>query len=833
MPVVDIWNRSVLPQGGVHAPGGTSAGEIIGQSAQNLGAGLSNAAEGIQRADMIIQRRNDDAWLGQQKPQAVLDIDQQIKDLNDPQSKTYVNPSSGDYTGAVNKLIDDYSGTLSKAAPSGNSKAEAAAYMAALKGDYLKTANRYVAESQYATRISNIDESNRKSGAVLVTRPSMFDSIVAQQEALIRGQGLSQQQADGEVAKMKRGMAGFAMNGQASSDPPGFLKNIDQWGAKGADPTDISQAQNIAEAEQKRRAAEAKAEAARQQAQYKANVASRADDAITSLQTNGGVMPLVGGKPLVTEKEIRSAYKDDPIQAQRNVDKLKKAQLIGQSKDQIKSNTRAEDDAMLASVAPVQGGIFTSDDAEVQKAVVAAVNAKRAALDDEIQQDIKDSQNDAASFLGQNGADLAQEAGQTGIVPDALKSAVADNGSAEAKAFLAKVERSADLARAGQQIKDQPASADRTMAERIGLDLSSTGPGSGERAIQADAMAKALADKQKAIASDPAGYFSASSTAISSAWDAVDQNPNDPAVAQTAVSMGVAQQQAYGLPQDEIRPFPSGRASAYATTISTAPPDQAMATIDYIRQISGDAGLKQVLSQKGVPPMASFLAFADQPGQEPIRAAGLETMKIKPEELDKLVKARGVKEDDIDTQASAAMEPLLNTLPPGAAVPYQDALTQITKLYVAKGLSPSEASQQAWSAFESAYTFHGTYRIPTSFDDQKVQDGLNSVMQNLGKMAIVPQAGSPEGAPTGYAQEQTIRQLQTGGIRWVTNADDTGLIGTYDIDQNGIPGPAVKTATGRLEVLFSDLEAGKYGYAVPSSRPGVKARPGMPFKSAP
>jgi hypothetical protein len=64
-----------------------------------------------------------------------------------------------------------------------------------------------------------------------------------------------------------------------------------------------------------------------------------------------------------------------------------------------------------------------------------------------------------------------------------------------------------------------------------------------------------------------------------------------------------------------------------------------------------------------------------------------------------------------------------------------------------------------------------------------------------------------------YALNQTIKQLQTGGARWVTNADDTGVILTYDVDQNGMPGAAVKTKTGRLEVLFSDLEGGKYGYA--------------------
>jgi hypothetical protein len=228
--------------------------------------------------------------------------------------------------------------------------------------------------------------------------------------------------------------------------------------------------------------------------------------------------------------------------------------------------------------------------------------------------------------------------------------------------------------------------------------------------------------------------------------------------------------------------------------------------------------------------MAKFLAFADQPAQEPVRAAALESMKLAPDELNKLVKDRGYKDSDIDEQISSRIVPLLNTLPPGAVGPYHDGLTQIAKYYVAKGLPPDAAAQQAWSAFESAYTFHDSFRVPrqldgVAVDDQAVQDGINAVMQNLDKFNIVPQAGAPVGAPTDYALNQTIKQLQSGGGRWVTNADDTGVVLTYDVDQNGIPGAAVKTATGRLELLFTDLESGKYGSVFIPQGPGAAGLP--------
>jgi hypothetical protein len=282
--------------------------------------------------------------------------------------------------------------------------------------------------------------------------------------------------------------------------------------------------------------------------------------------------------------------------------------------------------------------------------------------------------------------------------------------------------------------------------------------------------------------------------------------------------MSMAAQRDYGIDADQVQPFPNARAAEFGQAIMTGQPDQAMATIDQVRAIAGDQGLKQVLGQQGIPPMAKFLAFADMPMQEPVRAAALEAMKIKPEEMDKLVKDRGYKSSEVDEAVAGVITPLSDTMTSGSVGPYRDAMEQLTKYYVSRGATPGQGAALAWSAFDQAYTFNGSYRVPRQFDNDKVTSGMAAALQNLGQFNIVPQPGGPAGAPEGYALEQTIRQLQTGGARWVTNADDTGVILTYDIDQNGLPGAAVKTANGRLELLFSDLEAGKYG-----SAPAVRA----------
>jgi|GEM_PF-4028071 len=802
MAVIEQYQRRLTPQGEVRATS-NNAGVSIGQNITQAGQALGGAVFDVARAEKIQQDKDDNAYLSKEKPQAVIDLETNLRRLDKPKNDDgtdnpyYVDPTSEAYEASVEKTIDDYTAEAAKRAPSPTASAEIQNYIAGLKARYVAAANDYADAEKLNKRVALIDEGTRKWGGILVGSPGQFSEAVAAQEQVIRAQGLKPAKEEAAIRKMRATMAGFAMNGEASNNPRAFLDSMPKWVDQGADPNDIAQAQNIAEAELKRRQAEAKAEASRAQAQLKATTGSLLNDAITSVQVNGGVVPLVNGKPIVTEKQIRAAWADDPIAAQRNVDKFNAAVKIGQTRKQVEGTTKAEDDALLKSVAPTEGGIFTEDDAAVQRATIEAIKAKRTALADEIEQDIKDSQSDAASWLAQNGADAAQTAKVTGVVPDDLRVAVTESGSAEAKAFLQKVEQDAELFRLQQGVTARPESADVDALKRAGIEIEAAGAGSAKLASDAALTIQAIAEKQKKIAEDPGGFF-ATDTAVAAGWEAVDANPGDVGVASTTVAMSVALQEQYGLQPSEVRPFPNARAAQYATTIMTAQPDQALATIDYIRAIAGDQGLRQVLNQKGVPADMKLAAFLDNPMQQPLRTAVLEAAKLPAEDINKRLKERGVKESDVSEQIASRITPLMDTLSPSAVGPYADALTQVTKYYVAKGVPVGEAADIAWSAFDQTYSFHGTYRVPRQIggipvDEQKIQDGLNAVMQSLGQFDIVPQSGGPAGATEGYALQQTISQLQNGGGRWVTNADDTGVILTYDVDQNGLPGPAVKT----------------------------------------
>jgi hypothetical protein len=513
---------------------------------------------------------------------------------------------------------------------------------------------------------------------------------------------------------------------------------------------------------------------------------------------------------------------------------------VGSSFQLIKSQTAADDTAMLAraKAAAEAPGPGSAERADLYARITTEIEAKQKELDSDLSAILKDSQEEANLAVTQGKDDWLQSAAVTGVVPEDAKVAIAESSIADKPGALAALEQAAGLGKIRQQVEDQNLTADKATLEQLGIMADATGEGSAALAAQAKTVTEALDRKTKRIAEDSGGYFAETNDGVKAAWAAADADPNDTAAAQTAAAMSVAAQTDYGLPADQIRPFSNARAMQFADAIMTGKPDQALSTIDQVAAIAGDQGLKQVLRQKGIPVMAPFLAFANQPMQQPVRAAALEAMKVPPEEIGKLVKARGYKESDISEAVQGVFVPLLDTMTIGSAGPYEEAVTQLTSYYVARGKSPEEGAALAFSVFDQAYSFHSTFRVPTQvggelIDDQKVTDGMNAALQNLGQFAIVPQSGGPAGAPDGYALQQTIHQLQSGGSRWVTNADDTGVILTYDVDQNGLPGAAVKTKAGRVELLFTDLQSGKYGFAptLPSSQPQGGA--GSPFAQPP
>ena len=582
MAIIEQYQRRVLPQGQSATPRGVSAGEVIGQGLTTLGQAAGQAVFDVARAEKIQQQKNDAAWTGKERPQAVLSLNAQIKALNDPKSETYVDPTSDDYTTRVEKLVDDYSATVAKSAPSQDAAADMSNYLSALKVDYSTTAGEYQDKSQVAKRFAAIDESNRLQANILVSDPSKFDVVVAQQEELIKSQGLRPEKESQAVQNMRAEMAGFAMNGQASTNPAQFLAEAKagRWNEYAA-PQDIAQAQNIAEAEQKRRQAEAKAEATRREMKAQASVLSLADDAISSMQNNGGVMPLVNGKPMLTKAQVFAAFPDDPVRAQRVADKMDLAQQIGSASKAMESMTVPEMKATVAGLAPTDGGLFTEDQATAYKAIKEAADAKAKALSDEVQADLADSQNEAQATLTAKMPDFLQTARSTQSIPEEFHVAIAEAGYDPGKAAALRQQMDSAIQIGGlEKQADNPNVSTRELGsiyQNLTEDAKAGGQGSAQAAESAAAVHEIYTAKISAYEGDNPGTASFTyNSGVQDAWSDWQNAPEaaKPAAFRSAVQLQMQDQDRNGVSIMRKQAVPPAIALSIAQSIATLPNPQ-------------------------------------------------------------------------------------------------------------------------------------------------------------------------------------------------------------------------------------------------------------------
>lgn len=861
---VDIWQRRVLPQGGIDAPRETSIGETIGQGLQDIGQAGIRTAGIIARVNEDFQQKNNTAWLGNQKPQAELVLNKQINDLNDPESESYVDPTSEDYETELDKVITDYASKATKEAPSPEAGADLNNYIASLRVGYTDAAGRYSTQSKYAKRITEIDESNRKYGTILVQTPTRFDGVVAEQEKLIRTQIADPLKADAEVAKMKSTMAGFAMNGQASSAPQQFLAGIGQWGEKGATPQDLAQAQGIAEAEIRRQQAEAKQNAREAQARLQANTLALSADAVSSAQVNGGVVPLVNGKPMVTEKQIRLALADDPVRAQREVDKLNAAMTIGQAKAVITNSSKADDDRLIASVTPTPAAVFTTDDAAVQTAILGAIKAKRDALADEIKQDITDSQNEAQNAFLANFDDNIQTAAATGSVPEDVYVSLAEAGfpAARAAEYRQKFNEAVSLGGVQKQIEEGTVDESNAIYQNLLADAKAGGPGSASAARQAAAIQKEVQAKQAAfLGTDPAGAAVTYSTGVQNGWQQYEDTAQagdrvaTQAAFRNAINLGDTEQDRQGVPEFRRKPLPDNMATGLAQSIAAMPNPkrQIDALMQYV--VRGDPTMtRKVMAQiagteGALPEGIEFVIDAMDPlsnggeGGDPARAErmlagllantkGITLTKPAQDHMDRAL-TQGLL-GALSTQASLTGD--INTAA-SLAAPVRAAVEQSARAKVSLGMDPTKAVDEAISDFTGTYAVMNDPGLAAVYypkvTENQAPGAIEAGLTVLRRDQAARLAGAvPDAAANPYVSA-TARDIETTAV-WVNQGDGFALIvpgstralafvGIQAAQQRGIAALASGEITPKA-AFAGAASAGGGGYVMPTDPrlPAVK-----------
>lgn len=321
------------------------------------------------------------------------------------------------------------------------------------------------------------------------------------------------------------------------------------------------------------------------------------------------------------------------------------------------------------------------------------------------------------------------------------------------------------------------------------------------------AVEKAIADRDKALKDDPALYVIQNDPQALAAFQQVegadDPRPQAGADKRLAVETIKQAQVRMGVNPAEVRVMPAALADQLVSDIVNAPTDQVAMQLDEVAKDYGPEGLAQVASSKGSPPTVKLAAFADDPRDGLIRQRMIEAGRMKPEELNAAVKARGIQESDIDEQITAHVQPLLDTMPVSSAAPYIEGYTATVKYLVGRGMSAKEAASTAWAPFERAYVFRSTYRIPTAYDPDKVDKATDQAIKNLPDTPLEVKGGGDPLLGDEHMKAATVQDLRDNGV-WVTNQNETGLVLTYG-DDYGTPGDPVLLANGtKLEVLFAN-----------------------------
>lgn len=159
---------------------------------------------------------------------------------------------------------------------------------------------------------------------------------------------------------------------------------------------------------------------------------------------------------------------------------------------------------------------------------------------------------------------------------------------------------------------------------------------------------------------------------------------------------------------------------------------------------------------------------------------------------------------DIDEAVRSELEDILGTFAAqgasGMAAQTLDACYKLSLKYMERGMSAGDAGERAArEVMAERYEVRGGYRVPRDYDADRVELGAKRLLKELASSETVAMNAVP-----GLTEEMTKAKraaILTAGGRWVTNADESGLLLTV----NGAP---VLDADGKpVQATFEELAA--------------------------
>jgi hypothetical protein len=226
MAVVEVFQRREIPEARVLPPSAENTfAEQFGNGLQEVGQAAIRAANAAQRADDAVREKNNAAWLGKTKPQAMIDIDRRIDDLE-------ANAAEGapGHVAAVEKIFSDYREMLGKSAPDAGTAAELDSFILALEAERIGGARRFQKSSEIAQRSLDIERGVSSLGGVVASKGDQLPWARSELDSMIDRQGLPADKA-AELKRQSQMKLTDAYLGGLMLDHPDMVEEIVQSGS--------------------------------------------------------------------------------------------------------------------------------------------------------------------------------------------------------------------------------------------------------------------------------------------------------------------------------------------------------------------------------------------------------------------------------------------------------------------------------------------------------------------------------------------------------------------------------------------------------------------------
>ncbi len=288
---------------------------------------------------------------------------------------------------------------------------------------------------------------------------------------------------------------------------------------------------------------------------------------------------------------------------------------------------------------------------------------------------------------------------------------------------------------------------------------------------------------------------------------AADNSPNfalpDDATMEDKAAARVTYQVKNGMPTDMTKPLTKDEEEKIATGYAAS-----ASPVLFVQQMKQELGtqfapaMRQLVASKKVPASMNLVADMNPDAGELLAKAG-------EKDFAKLTEsALGMQPTDKTTMKSLIrdeLEDVMGTVmaqgTPTSAAQIQESAYLLALQYRTQGMDEKDAAEKAASeVFSSRYTVKGSFRVPMRFDADAVEDGTESVIEELASSADVDMLLPENSGLSSDAIKRRVSSMLKSNGRWIVNNDESGLILT-------VGGKAVRTKDGKVvSRSFDELE---------------------------